>query len=70
MSSDFSDDERDMTVERCLHTKFANPRRLSMEMRQMVGDGQFKIEVSGAPFTCDKYRNDGLRIFLDASQRL
>ena len=70
MSPDVSDDEQDMTIERSLHTKFASPRRLLVEMREIIGDGHFKIEVSSAPGARDNYRNDALRIFPDASQRL
>jgi hypothetical protein len=70
MIPDISDDERDMTVERYLHTKFASPRRLLVEMREMVGDGHFKIEVCSALDTRDNNGNGALRIFPDASQRL
>lgn len=35
-----------MTVEMELHTKYASPRRLSIELKEMVGDGHFKVEVS------------------------
>ena len=70
MSPDVSDDEQDMTIERSLHTKFASPRRLLVEMREMNGDGHFKVVVSSATGARDNYGNGALRIFLDASQRL
>ena len=61
MSTDVSDDERDMTIERFLHTKFASPRRLLVEMKEMVGDGHFKIEVSSAPGARGNYGDDALK---------
>lgn len=61
MNSDISDDERDMAIERSLHTKLASPRRLLVEMKEMVGDGHFKIEVSSAPGARDNYENDALK---------
>jgi hypothetical protein len=70
MRSDVSDDERDMAIERSLHTKLASPRRLLVEMREMVGDGHFKIEVSSVPGARDNYGDDALIFFPDASQRL
>jgi hypothetical protein len=36
----------DMTVERSLHCKYvSSPRRLSLELKDLLGAGQYKVEV-------------------------
>jgi len=47
--SDAADEQSDMVVKGELHTKFATPRRLSRELRGLLGnDAQFKVEVRKA----------------------
>jgi hypothetical protein len=37
----------DMTVERSLHCKYvSSPRRLSLELKDLLGAGQYKVEVT------------------------
>lgn len=36
----------DMTVERSLHCKYvSSPRRLSLELKDLLGAGQYKVEM-------------------------
>jgi hypothetical protein len=44
-------EECDMVVKTELHTKCVTPRRLSRELKELVGhDAQFKVEVSHLVF--------------------
>jgi hypothetical protein len=37
----------DMTVERSLHCKYvSSPRKLSLELKDLLGAGQYKVEVT------------------------
>jgi hypothetical protein len=45
-NSGISIEDGDMIVENELHTKYATPRKLSRELKDLLGDStQFKVEV-------------------------
>ena len=41
-------EESDMVVKRELHTKCVTAGKLSQELKELLGDAQFKVEVSVA----------------------
>jgi hypothetical protein len=52
IDSDIAVEDSDMIVESELHTKWATPRRLSRELKDLLGDSaQFKVEVRKAFFS-------------------
>jgi hypothetical protein len=63
-NSDIAVDDSNIVIKRELHTKFVTPRRLSQELKDLLGDN-FKVEVNSQAF-CRDAKKRQLTLFLDA----